>query len=53
MLEHRLRFIDLVTRLLAGKGAAEDLARGELMDRLAHSSPAEGDDSMEFATARL
>lgn len=53
MLESRLRFIDLATRLLAGKGAPEDMARGELMDRLAHASPAEGDDSMESATARL
>lgn len=53
MLEPRLRFIDLATRLLAGKGAVEDLARGEMMDRLAHSSPKDGDDPMEAATARL
>ena len=53
MLETRLRFIDLATRPLAGKGAAEDLARGELMDRLAHSTPAGGDDSLETAIVRL
>jgi len=53
MLETRLRFIDLATRPLAGKGAAEDLARGELMDRLAHSSPATGDDPLEAAIDRL
>jgi hypothetical protein len=53
MLEPRLRFMDLATRPLAGKGAAEDLARGEMMDRLAHASAAAGDDTLESATARL
>jgi len=53
MLEPRLRFMDLATRPLAEKGAAEDLARGEMMDRLAHASPAAGDDTLESATARL
>lgn len=53
MLETRLRFIDLATRPLAGKGGAENLARGELMDRLAHSTPAGGDDSLETVIVRL
>jgi hypothetical protein len=53
MLEPRLRFIELATRLLAGKQADHDLARGELMDRLAHARPAGGDDSLERATLRL
>ena len=53
MLEPRLRFIDLATRPLSGKGTAEELARGELMDRLAHARPAAGDDSLDVATAAL
>jgi hypothetical protein len=53
MLEPRQRFIDLATRPLAGKQADHDLARGELMDRLAHARPAEGDDLLETATGRL
>lgn len=53
MLDARLRFIDLATRLLSGKGAADDLARGELMDRLSHAVPASGDDPMEIAMDRL
>jgi hypothetical protein len=53
MLEPRQRFIDLATRPLAGKQADHDLARGELMDRLAHARPAEGDDLLDKATGRL
>ncbi|MEK7948973.1 hypothetical protein [Luteolibacter soli] len=47
------RFIELALRPLAGKSPAEDLARGELMERLNHSRPGPGDDSLEAATARL
>ena len=47
------RFIDLATRPLAGREAEETLARGELMDRLAHSGPVAGDDDLETAVAGL
>jgi hypothetical protein len=49
----RERFLELALRPLAGKSPAEDLARGELMERLNHSRPGAGDDSLESATARL
>jgi hypothetical protein len=49
----RERFLELALRPLAGKSPAEDLARGELMERLNHSRPGPGDDSLETATARL
>lgn len=47
------RFIDLATRPLAGREAEETLARGELMDRLAHSGSAAGDDDLETAVREL
>lgn len=53
MLEARQRLIDLATRPLAGNQAASDLAQGELMDRLAHARPDDGDDLLEEATRRL
>lgn len=53
MLEARQRLIDLATRPLAGNQAASDLAQGELMDRLAHARPADGDDLLEDSTRRL
>lgn len=53
MLEARQRLIDLATRPLAGNQAASDLAQGELMDRLAHARPDDGDDLLEDATRRL
>lgn len=53
MLDTRLHFIDLATRPLRGKDAAHDLARGELMDRVAHATSAEGDDSLESAVVCL
>lgn len=53
MLEARQRLIDLATRPLAGNQTACDLAQGELMDRLAHARPADGDDLLEEATRRL
>jgi hypothetical protein len=49
----RERFIELALRPLAGKSPAEDLARGELMERLNHSRPGPKDDSLETATAQL
>jgi hypothetical protein len=49
----RERFLELAVRPLAGKSPAEDLARGELMERLNHSRPGPGDDSLESATSRL
>ena len=48
----RERFIELALHPLAGKSPAEDLARGELMERLNHSRPGTKDDSLETATAR-
>lgn len=53
MLEPRQRFIDLATRPLAGNPADHALAQGELMDRLAHARPEDGDDLLEAATRRL
>lgn len=53
MLEARQRLIDLATRPLAGNQAASDLAQGELMDRLAHARPADGDDLLDNMTRRL
>lgn len=53
MLEPRQRFIDLATRPLAGNPADHALAQGELMDRLAHARPEDGDDLLEQATRRL
>lgn len=49
----RERFLELALRPLAGKSPAEDLGRGELMERLNHSRPGPGDDSLETATERL
>lgn len=46
-------FIDLATQPLAKHEAARELARGELMDRLAHAAPPPGGDTLETATARL
>jgi hypothetical protein len=49
----RERFLELAVRPLAGKSPAEDLARGELMERLNHSRPGLSDDSLDDATSRL
>jgi hypothetical protein len=53
MADARFHFIELALRALRGDPQAHDLARGELMDRLAHADPAATDDSLEVATARL
>ncbi len=53
MPEPQSRFIDLATRPLAGRAEEETLARGELMDRLAHSGSAAGDDDLETAVREL
>lgn len=53
MHESREAFIDLALRPMMRPGAEKDLARGELMDRLAHAEPAAGDDSLEEARRRL
>lgn len=46
-------FIDLATQPLAEDEAAREAARAELMNRLTHSSPPVGGDTVEIATARL
>jgi hypothetical protein len=51
--DSRDHFIELALRPLAGNPPAEDLARGELMERLNHARPAATDDSLESATQRL
>lgn len=53
MPDPRFHFIDLVVRPLRGNQKGEELARGELMDRLAHGKPAAGDDTLEVAITRL
>ena len=53
MADARFHFIELASRALRGNPPAHELARGELMDRLAHADPAATDDSLEAACARL
>jgi hypothetical protein len=53
MPEPRFHFIELALRNLQPGTPARELARGELMDRLAHAAPAAVDDTLEEATARL
>jgi hypothetical protein len=53
MADDRFHFIELVLRPLRGNPPARELARGELMDRLAHADPASSDDTIDAAIARL
>ncbi|MCW1912621.1 hypothetical protein OJ996_03480 [Luteolibacter sp. GHJ8] len=53
MAELRFRFIELALRALGPGSPSRELARGELMDRLAHADPAAADDTLEMASARL
>ncbi|MCW1924238.1 hypothetical protein OKA05_16850 [Luteolibacter arcticus] len=53
MSDLRERFIELAIRPLAGKSPAEDLARGELMERLNHARSGPQDESLEVAIAQL